>query len=442
LEKRSQMTTAAVLVGGLGTRLRSAVPDRPKALAEVNGKPFLFHVLAQLAEAGIVKSVLCIGHRAQQVRETMGNSFGPMELAYSQETELLGTGGALRLGLPMLDSEVVLVLNGDSYCRVDLAEFLSWHTRKHAEVSIVLTNVQEAQRYGSVRFDEHFRIQRFDEKSHSGDGWINAGIYAISRDLLAEIPEGIATSIERECFPRWVNRTFYGYPASGDFIDVGTPESYERAQGFFVQGADMHTAKKRAPAERKRFVFLDRDGTINFERHYLSDPQGFQFLPGAVEGLQQLKRLGMELIVITNQSPIGRGCFEIATLDAIHNQMRELLAESGVSLAGIYFCPHTPEAGCCCRKPAPGMIYRAAKDFDFDPRECFVIGDKVSDIEMGRVVGATTLLVKTGYGASVAGAFPSAADYLVADLAEAAQVIQCVLESRHPNAEKFQTAVN
>ncbi len=434
------MTTAAVLVGGLGTRLRSAVPDRPKALAEVDGRPFLSYVLAQLAEAGIARSVLCIGHLAHQVRETMGNSFGPMELAYSQETELLGTGGALRLALPMLDSDPLLVLNGDSYCRVDVAEFLSWHARKQAEVSVVLANVPEAQRYGSVRFDEHFRVQHFGEKSRAGHGWINAGIYAISRPLLAEIPEGRATSIERECFPRWINGRFYGYPASRDFIDIGTPESYEQAQSFFAQGADMHTAKERAPAPKKRFVFLDRDGTINFERHYLSDPQGFQLLPGAIGGLQQLQSLGMELIVITNQSPIGRGSFEIATLDAIHNRMRELLAESGVSLAGIYFCPHTPEAGCYCRKPAPGMIHRAAKDFDFNPRECFVIGDKVSDIEMGRIVGATTLLVKTGYGATVASAAPSVADYVVADLAEAAQVIQCALESRNPNAE-IQTAV-
>ena len=175
---------------------------------------------------------------------------------------------------------------------------------------------------------------------------------------------------------------------------------------------------------RKRVVILDRDGTIIVERHYLSDPAQVTLLPGAASGLRQLQRMGLGLIVITNQSGIGRGLLDEVRLDLIHHRMRALLEAEGVYLDEIYVCPHLPEDNCQCRKPRPGLLEKAAQDMNFDPRECFVIGDKASDIELGKRVNATTLLVRTGYGNLEISEKRCYPDYIVDDLREAAHVIR------------------
>src|SRR5262245_39345312 len=152
----------------------------------------------------------------------------------------------------------------------------------------------------------------------------------------------------------------------------------------------------------RRFVLLDRDGTINAERHYLSDPGQLELLPGVAAGLAEMQRLGLGLVVVTNQSGIARGYFSDARLAEIHNRMGALLHSAGVHLDGIYVCPHGPDDGCEGRKPLPGLVTHAAGELGFDPAQAFVIGDKPCDIELGREVGATTLLVRTGYGAHYA----------------------------------------
>jgi D-glycero-D-manno-heptose 1,7-bisphosphate phosphatase len=181
--------------------------------------------------------------------------------------------------------------------------------------------------------------------------------------------------------------------------------------------------------KRRRFVLLDRDGTIIIERHYLSDPRQIEFLPGAVTGLRHMLGMGLGLVVVTNQSAVGRGFFDEAHLDLIHQRLNELLEAEGIHLEGIYFCPHTPEDGCYCRKPRPGLIERAAKEFDFDLQASFVIGDKPADIELGREVGATTFLVRTGYGAEFADDPTVNPDYVADDLSAAAQTIQSLLDA-------------
>jgi D-sedoheptulose 7-phosphate isomerase len=184
-------------------------------------------------------------------------------------------------------------------------------------------------------------------------------------------------------------------------------------------------------AER-RFVVLDRDGTLIVERHYLADPALVELYPGTAAGLRHLRELGLGLLVITNQSAIGRGMLDEARLEAIHGRLRELLAREGVRLDGIYHCPHVPEAGCACRKPLPGLLDRAARDLGFDPRAAFVIGDKRCDLDLGRAVGATALLVRTGYGAETARELAgdtgdAAPNPIVDDLREAARVIERLL---------------
>ena len=177
----------------------------------------------------------------------------------------------------------------------------------------------------------------------------------------------------------------------------------------------------------KRFVVLDRDGTIIFERHYLSDPRLVELIPGAALGMRRMDCLGLGLIGVTNQSGIGRGYFDQARVDLIHHRLIALLRRHRVRLDGIYFCPHTPDDDCSCRKPRPGLIHAAAQELDFDPRRSFVIGDNPCDIGLGQAVGATTFLVRTGYGEQFVGTDAVSPDYAVDDLEAAAQVIASLL---------------
>jgi D-glycero-D-manno-heptose 1,7-bisphosphate phosphatase len=158
----------------------------------------------------------------------------------------------------------------------------------------------------------------------------------------------------------------------------------------------------------QRFVFLDRDGTLNVERHYLSDPDQLELLPNVAAGLWKLREAGFGLVVVTNQSGIARGYFDESRLAAIHHRLREMLAAEGVALDAIYHCPHGPADACRCRKPAPGMIEQAARDLKFDPAACVMIGDKACDVDLGHAVGAASILVRTGYGSRCAAEYEAA----------------------------------
>ena len=227
--------TALVLAGGLGTRLRPVVADRPKALVEVNGRPFITFLLDQLAAAGLRRAILCTGYLGEQVRASLGERYAGLALGYSHEPQPLGTAGALRLALPQTDSAQVLVLNGDSYCQVDLPAFWAWHHTRPAAASLLLTQVPDTRRYGRVERDAHDAVTGFVEKSAAaGPGWISAGLYLLARQLLTEIPAGRAVSIEREVFPAWVGRGLYGCPLGGRFLDFGTPEALAELPAFFA----------------------------------------------------------------------------------------------------------------------------------------------------------------------------------------------------------------
>jgi D-glycero-D-manno-heptose 1,7-bisphosphate phosphatase len=184
-----------------------------------------------------------------------------------------------------------------------------------------------------------------------------------------------------------------------------------------------------ASSRPRRFAVIDRDGTINREREYISSPDQVELLPRAAEGLKLLQDLGIGMIVATNQSGVGRGYYGLEQVDAIHTRLRELLAEDRVELRGIYVCPHAPEEGCNCRKPRTGLIEQAADELGFSPRECFVIGDKPSDVELGKAIGATTILVRTGYGAATELGNTVSPDFVADDLFEAAEMIGGMLES-------------
>ena len=227
--------TAAILVGGLGIRLRPVVADRPKVLVEIRGRPFLAYLLDQLAGTGVRYVVLCTGYLGEQVEAEFGDAYGSLCLVYSQESSPLGTAGALRLALPLFKSDPVLVMNGDSFCQANLRGFWAWHCARGAEATLLLTEVPDTKRYGRVDVDADGLVLRFDEKNDKGGpGWINAGIYLLNHRLLPTTPANGAVSLERDMFPAWIGRGLYGYRSEGRFLDIGTPEAYAVAEQFFA----------------------------------------------------------------------------------------------------------------------------------------------------------------------------------------------------------------
>ena len=175
-----------------------------------------------------------------------------------------------------------------------------------------------------------------------------------------------------------------------------------------------------------KVVILDRDGTMVIDHGYLSDPARLEFEPGAAEGMQWLYSRGYRLVVITNQSGVGRGFFTIERLEAMNMRLNVMMEEIGVRLEGIYYCPHAPDEGCACRKPGLGLLMRAAADLNFDPASAIMIGDKESDIEFGRRVGATTVLIAADASAA---RVRTQADIIAPNLMEAAKAVAALRES-------------
>lgn len=177
----------------------------------------------------------------------------------------------------------------------------------------------------------------------------------------------------------------------------------------------------------KRFVVLDRDGTLIAEKHYLSDPNLVELIAGAAQAIKEFRDLGLGVVIITNQSGIGRGYLDLKRLEEIHYRLRELLWSEGASIDSVYFCPHLPSDNCACRKPNPNLLFQAAEEWNFRVADCFVIGDSASDIELGSRLGATTILVRTGYGRSVEEESVVEPDVVIDSIEVAPSVIRNIL---------------
>ena len=226
--------TAAILAGGFGTRLKSVVSDRPKTLAAVCNRPFIYFLLDQLVAANIDRVVLCIGYLGEKIKGALGDKYRSLRLIYSQETRPLGTAGALRLALPLFKSDYVLVLNGDSYFETDLNRFYRWHQKHRFDASMLLVKVEEVGRYGQVKVSDGGKIDTFEEKTDSKTpGWINAGIYLLGRKIIDSIQTNRHVSLEQDIFPQLIDQGLYGFQCEGRFIDIGTPSSFSKSQAFF-----------------------------------------------------------------------------------------------------------------------------------------------------------------------------------------------------------------
>lgn len=221
-----------MLAGGKGTRLKSILDDRPKPMAIIGGKPFIEWILLMLRRQGIQRTVICTGHMGEKVESYFGDGRGiDMEIAFTRDPFPLGTGGAVRNALGKTSSKHILVLNGDSYLRVNLSSFLKTHLARNADGSISLVQVEDSSRYGSVKVNKDGKVLAFLEKSpRKQSGLINAGIYLLERNVVKEIPEEKTISLEREIFPDLIGKGLYGVLCDGPFIDIGIPESFNKAE--------------------------------------------------------------------------------------------------------------------------------------------------------------------------------------------------------------------
>lgn len=231
-----QQTDVLVLAGGLGTRLRAVVSDRPKPMAAIHGRPFISYLLDQIAAAGFGRVIFCVGHRAEQVETLLGPIPKTLQIVFSREERQLGTAGALGLAAPLMHSERALVLNGDSYIDVDLVQFGAWADRGPFEAALIAVHVDDARRYGTLELARDGRVIAFREKEGRAEpGWINAGAYVLPRTLISTIPSDGPRSLETDIFPDWVMRGALGaWCIRERFIDIGTPESYAAASEFFA----------------------------------------------------------------------------------------------------------------------------------------------------------------------------------------------------------------
>jgi len=234
--------TAAILAGGLGTRLQPVLPDTAKTVARVGGRPFIEFLLKQLTRAGASRIVLCTGFKSKQVRSQIGDAFQGVPVLYSEEPQPLGTGGAVAQAWRNFgEKQAWLVTNGDSYLDLDIAGLIAAHRHSGCALTLAVVKVPQAGRYGSVEWSPQTRrVLAFREKTgESAPAWINGGVYVFQPEcldsLLAALEKDQLLSLEKDVFPHWVERGINIFPVEGKFIDIGTPESYQTAQSFFGQ---------------------------------------------------------------------------------------------------------------------------------------------------------------------------------------------------------------
>ncbi|MGD0711470.1 MAG: nucleotidyltransferase family protein [Bacteroidales bacterium] len=223
---------AILLAGGLGTRLQKAVPDLPKPMAPVNGRPFIEYVLDYLIQHEVTRFILSVGYKHEAFAKHFANDYKGCSVLFSVEKEPLGTGGGIKKALVLAEAAEVLVLNADTLFRFDLDGFYLSHKRTNADITIALRQMKDIKRYGSVEIDEDMRVTGFTEKSGiSKPGYINGGIYLLKKDIFNELKLPEKFSIEKDFMEVYYNKLkMGGFPSRGYFLDIGIPEDYEKAQ--------------------------------------------------------------------------------------------------------------------------------------------------------------------------------------------------------------------
>ncbi len=379
---------AVILAGGKGTRLGALTAGRPKPLVEVGGKPFIRYLIDAVRRHGFDDIVLLVGPFAKDYRRMFGDGAAlGVKLTLAPEDPPADTAGALLAAMPSLRPRF-LMLNGDFFFDFNLLDLVARPVKGKWLARLALREVEDAARYGAVTL-ERDRILRFGEKSVSGRGVINGGVYWLKRDAL----DGVGpppVSMERELLPRLAAQGLVrGAVYDGHFIDIGTPEDLARSGALLPQW------------ERRPAAFLDRDGVLNHDAGYVHRSGDFVWLEGAKAAVKRLNDRGWLVFVVTNQAGIARGFYEPHDVERLHRWMNAELRRIGAHVDAFYYCPHHPEAGrapyrreCACRKPAPGMLLQAMDDWPVRREASFMIGDKDIDMAAAKSAGVRGILYR------------------------------------------------
>lgn len=407
-----------IMAGGKGTRIASVKSDVPKPMISICGKPILEWQIENLKACGLTDITLVIGYLGHVIKEYFGNGekFG-VKIRYFIEDSPLGTAGAL-FKMPEL-TEDFLLLCGDVILDVDFNRFIEFHKKNHAwaslmvhpnghpyDSSLLVTEILPPQVPGGNPVDTHRVIKWMateDERLYYKNR-VNAGIEIISPELLKEtmkhfVPRHPETpdkiDLDRDVLkPNIPSGKLFAYDTPEYIKDMGTPDRYYEVE------KDLQTGKVKARnlKNKQKAIFLDRDGTINKYVGFLTKPEQFELLPRVAEVIKMINKSGYLAIVVTNQPVIARGDCTWEELQQIHDKMETELGKEGAFLDAIYICPHHKDKGfegerpeykfdCDCRKPKPGLFYKASADFNINLSESYMIGDQKSDVEAGTNAG-------------------------------------------------------
>lgn len=402
------------MAGGKGTRIASVRSDVPKPMINICGKPILEHQIDNLKACGLTDIILVIGYLGDKIKEYFGDGskFG-VNIEYFVEDHPLGTAGAL-FKMPQL-TEDFLLLCGDIIIDVDFNRFIAFHKEHKAWASLVahpnghpydssllVTEIDAPKTVGGMPEDTH-RVIRWmakeDERTYYKNR-VNAGIELISPELLKEtmknfVPRHPETpdkiDLDRDVLkPNIPSGKIFAYDTPEYIKDMGTPDR------FYETEKDIESGKVHARnlKNKQKAIFLDRDGTINKMVGFVTKPEQFELIEGAAEAIKAINKSGYLAIVVTNQPVIARGDCTFEKLQTIHDKMETALGKVGAFVDAIYVCPHHTDKGfegerpeykcsCECRKPKPGLLLQAAKDFNIDLSESYMIGDSHRDVEAG-----------------------------------------------------------
>jgi histidinol-phosphate phosphatase family protein len=444
------MKQVVILAGGQGARLKDRLGDLPKPLIPIAGRPLLEHQIELARRHGFLDIVIFACYRADLIEAALGDgSRWGVRLRYQRETTPLGTAGAVLAGFSLLEDQF-LVLYGDTMVNVDLDRIWQQHLERGADATLLLHPNDHPFDSDLVETDAAGWITAFHGRPHAPGRFyqnlVNAALYAVKKSALASFnaprstlhaPRPTLFDFGKDLFPALLRQggRLLGYTSPEYIKDIGTPQRYDRVCAEFGSGV-FQRSSLRTP---QRAVFLDRDGTLIYDKDCLRSADQLELLPGAGAALRRLNHEGWRAIVVTNQPVIAKGWCTEAELRRIHNKLETLLGREQAFLDRIYFCPHHPEAGfegerkelkirCDCRKPATGMIQQAARDLNLDLAQCWFIGDTTTDLQTARNAGVKAILVRTG-AAGQDGKYPARPEHVAEDLGRA--VGHILLERGH-----------
>ena len=334
------------------------------------------------------------------------------------EKEPLGNAGALFKMRDKLNGDFLL-LNADSVFDVDFNRFVAYHRQKGGLVTLFTHPNSHPYDSGLIIADKDGSVQHWLTKEDVRPQWyqnrVNAGLHVINAKVLDMVDIDVDTigkevngkkvkvDLDRQILkPLCGTDKMFCYDSPEYVKDMGTPERFNAVCTDFANG----TVSAKNLKNKQKAIFLDRDGTINKYVGFLRDINDFELLPGVAEAIRKINASGYLAIVVTNQPVIARGEVTFYQLQEIHNKMETLLGQEGAYLDAIYFCPHHPDKGfegevpelkidCNCRKPKPGMLLKAAEDFNIDLNQSWMVGDGKNDIEAGKNAGCHTALIGT-----------------------------------------------